>query len=96
MLSKTSLPALSRRCLSISPSAKEASEALKHVQEREKKLKTLINATSTFVKEATEALKHVQQREKELRAELRQVQATDMKLKALISDRSEVSIALNL
>ena len=42
MLSKTSLPALSRRCLSTSTSAKEASEALRHVQEKEKKLKAPI------------------------------------------------------
>lgn len=39
MMSKTALPALARRCLSTSTSAKEAAEALRHVQESEKKMK---------------------------------------------------------
>eukprot|EP00092_Neocalanus_flemingeri_P095351 GFUD01121321.1.p1 GENE.GFUD01121321.1~~GFUD01121321.1.p1 ORF type:complete len:258 (+),score=73.42 GFUD01121321.1:71-844(+) len=39
MMSKTALPALARRCLSTSTSTKESAEALRHVQESEKKMK---------------------------------------------------------
>jgi len=50
MLSKTALPALGRRCLSTSTSVKEASEALRHVQESEKKLKApMLDRTRGFL-----------------------------------------------
>ena len=39
MMSKNALPSLARRCLSTSSSVKEAAEALKHVEESDKKLK---------------------------------------------------------
>jgi len=50
MFSKTALPALARRCLSTTTSAKEAAEALRHVQEKEKKASSpMLDRTRGFL-----------------------------------------------
>lgn len=50
MMSKNALPSLARRCLSTSSSVKEAAEALKHVEESDKKLKApMLDRTRGFL-----------------------------------------------
>jgi len=50
MMSKSALPFLARRCLTTSSSVKEASEALRHVEESEKKLKApMLDRTRGFL-----------------------------------------------
>jgi len=50
MMSKNAISALARRCLSTSASVKEASEALRHVEESEKKLKApMLDRTRGFL-----------------------------------------------
>jgi len=49
-MSKNALPSLARRCLSTSPSVKEAAEALRHVEESDKKLKApMLDRTRGFL-----------------------------------------------